>query len=51
MTWNILHKGWEEKGHATWKQRIPGVVQILREHRPDVVGLQEDSKEQVAAIN
>jgi endonuclease/exonuclease/phosphatase family metal-dependent hydrolase len=33
-----------------WRQRIPGVVQILREHRPDVVGLQEDSKEQVAYI-
>jgi len=47
MSWNILHSGWEKKGHASWAERIPGVVQLLQKHRPDVVGLQEDSKEQV----
>lgn len=47
MSWNILHKGWENEGHASWNKRIPGVVRILQKHRPDVVGLQEDSKQQV----
>ena len=50
MSWNILHKGWEVEGHASWKQRVRGVVQILREQKPDVVGLQEDGKDQVAYI-
>lgn len=50
MTWNILHKGWEKEGHASWKKRAPNAVRILREHRPDVVGLQEDSREQAAYI-
>lgn len=47
MSWNILRKGWEKEGHGTWKERIPNVVRILREHKPDVVGLQEDGKNQV----
>lgn len=47
MTWNILHKGWEKEGHASWRERAGGIVEILREHQPDVVGLQEDSKTQV----
>ena len=50
MSWNILYRGWEKEGHASWKERIPGAVQILQKHQPDVVGLQEDSKEQVAYI-
>jgi endonuclease/exonuclease/phosphatase family metal-dependent hydrolase len=50
MSWNILYKGWEKKGHASWKERVPSAVQILRKHQPDVVGLQEDSKDQVAYI-
>lgn len=50
MTWNILHKGWEKEGHASWEKRASGVVRILREHQPDVVGLQEDSKKQAADI-
>ena len=48
MSWNILRKGWEKEGHASWEKRIPNVVQVLREQQPDVVGLQEDGKEQVA---
>jgi len=47
MSWNILYRGWEKKGHALWEKRIPGVVQVLQKHRPDVVGLQEDSRQQV----
>ncbi len=50
MSWNILYKGWEKEGHAKWQERIPGVIEIIREHKPDVVGLQEESKQQAAAI-
>jgi endonuclease/exonuclease/phosphatase family metal-dependent hydrolase len=50
MSWNILYRGWEKEGHASWKERIPGSVQILQKHQPDVVGLQEDSKQQVAYL-
>ena len=50
MSWNILYKGWEKEGHASWEQRAPNVVRVLREQEPDVVGLQEDGKQQVAYI-
>ena len=50
MTWNILHQGWEKEGQPSWKERAPNVVRVLREQKPDVVGLQEDGRNQVAYI-
>lgn len=50
MSWNILFNGWEKGKHPSWDKRIPGLVKILKKHRPDLVGLQEDGKEQVAYL-
>jgi endonuclease/exonuclease/phosphatase family metal-dependent hydrolase len=50
MTWNILRPQWAKEGHSSWKERGPSAVQILRKHQPDVVGLQEETPNQVASI-
>jgi endonuclease/exonuclease/phosphatase family metal-dependent hydrolase len=50
MTFNILRDEWAKEGHLSWKDRGPSAVALLRDHKPDVVGLQEETAEQVAFI-
>ena len=50
MSWNLLREKWAKPGHAAWTERGPSAIRILREHQPDVVGLQEETADQVSSI-
>jgi endonuclease/exonuclease/phosphatase family metal-dependent hydrolase len=41
MSFNIRWPMAEDTGARSWARRCPLVVRLIREHRPDVVGLQE----------
>jgi endonuclease/exonuclease/phosphatase family metal-dependent hydrolase len=50
MTWNILRDEWAKGEHSSWNEREPNATSILGDHLPDLVGLQEETKDQVESI-
>jgi endonuclease/exonuclease/phosphatase family metal-dependent hydrolase len=50
MSWNLLRDQWAKPGQPKWAERAPSAIQILRKHLPDVVGLQEETTNQLSFI-
>lgn len=47
MTFNILRDEWARDEYPRWADRVELVAATIRDHQPDVVGLQEETPEQV----
>jgi len=47
MTWNVRRMGKEDKTVRLWKNRKELVINVLRDHMPDIIGFQEPIAEQL----
>jgi endonuclease/exonuclease/phosphatase family metal-dependent hydrolase len=47
LTFNVLRQEWSHEGDPTWAQRKPGAAAVLAEIQPDLVGLQEETQNQL----
>lgn len=50
MTFNIRYETDEDPGSRAWRRRIPGIVRMIREEAPDVIGVQEALHGQAADL-
>ena len=50
MTLNVRYENHGDKGSRSWRERIPGVVRMIREESPDIFGVQEALHGQVADL-
>lgn len=50
MTFNVRYENKYDTGSRAWRKRIPGVVRMIREEAPDVIGVQEARHGQVADL-
>lgn len=50
MTFNVRYENHEDAGLRAWRQRVPGIVRMIRMEAPDVIGIQESQHGQVADL-
>jgi endonuclease/exonuclease/phosphatase family metal-dependent hydrolase len=50
MTFNVRYENDEDAGSRAWRQRVPGIVRMIREEAPDVIGIQEARHGQAADL-
>lgn len=50
MTFNVRYENGSETGRRAWAERILGIVKMLREEAPDVLGTQEGKHGQMADL-
>ena len=50
MTFNLRYENPGDKGVHAWRERVPGIVRMIREQRPDILGIQEGLHRQVADL-
>lgn len=50
MTFNVRYENNGDAGPRAWRNRIPGVVRMIREEAPDLFGVQEAQHGQVADL-
>jgi endonuclease/exonuclease/phosphatase family metal-dependent hydrolase len=50
MTFNVRYENGSDSGPRAWRKRIPGVVRMIREEAPDILGVQEAQHGQVADL-
>jgi endonuclease/exonuclease/phosphatase family metal-dependent hydrolase len=50
MTFNIRYENDGDRGRRSWRERVVGVVKMLRTESPDVLGIQEGLHGQVADL-
>ena len=48
MTFNLRYENNEDKGRRAWKQRVVGIVKLVRDEKLDILGIQEGRHGQVA---
>jgi len=46
-TYNIRRKGKERYPEYQWEHRLPAVVKLIEDTQPDIIGLQEPTKDQI----
>jgi len=51
MSFNILRDAWARDEYPRWEDRKDRVVAVIREHQPDVVGLQEEDLRQAVFLD
>lgn len=47
MTYNILRPAWAQPSDPAWSNRVTGIAQIIRDRKPGLAGLQEETAEMV----
>ncbi len=47
MTFNIRRKGKEKDESRLWKKRLPLIISLLAKTKPDIIGFQEVTQEQI----
>jgi endonuclease/exonuclease/phosphatase family metal-dependent hydrolase len=50
MSFNVRYENPGDRGEKSWRQRIPGVVRMIRSESPDVLGVQEALHGQAADL-
>jgi len=50
MSFNIRYINSEDTGARHWKKRLPLIVQMITQFKPDVIGLQEAKKSQIVDL-
>jgi endonuclease/exonuclease/phosphatase family metal-dependent hydrolase len=50
MSFNVRYENDEDVGSRAWRQRVPGIVRMIREESPDVIGIQEARHGQAADL-
>jgi endonuclease/exonuclease/phosphatase family metal-dependent hydrolase len=50
MTFNVRHENDDDVGSRAWRQRVAGIVRMIREEAPDVIGIQEARHGQTADL-
>lgn len=50
MTFNVRYENDEDVGSRAWRQRVAGIVRMIREESPDVIGIQEARHGQAADL-
>jgi len=50
MSFNVRYENGGDRGIHAWKERVVGVVRMVREQQPDVLGIQEGLHGQVADL-
>ena len=50
MSFNVRYENGGDRGVRAWKERVVGIVGMLREEEPDVLGIQEGLHGQVADL-
>ena len=50
MSFNVRYETSDDPGDKNWRQRVIGVVRMIREEQPDVIGVQEAQHGQVADL-
>ena len=50
MTFNIRYENANDRGAHAWRERVIGIVRMIREEKPDVLGIQEGQHGQVADL-
>lgn len=50
MSFNVRYENGEDAGSRAWRQRVIGVVRMIRDERPDVIGVQEALHGQAADL-
>ncbi len=50
MSYNIRRKGKEAQEERLWEHRLPLVKELIERIKPDIIGLQEATKEQIADL-
>jgi endonuclease/exonuclease/phosphatase family metal-dependent hydrolase len=48
MSFNVRYENDEDLESRAWRQRVPGIVRMIREEAPDVIGIQEAMHGQAA---
>jgi endonuclease/exonuclease/phosphatase family metal-dependent hydrolase len=50
MSFNVRYENDEDLGSRAWRQRVPGIVRMIHEESPDVIGIQEARHGQAADL-
>ena len=50
MTFNVRYENPEDLGSRSWRQRVIGAVRMIRDEKPDVIGVQEALHGQAADL-
>lgn len=50
MSFNVRYENDEDVGSRAWPQRVPGIVRMIRDESPDVIGIQEARHGQAADL-
>jgi endonuclease/exonuclease/phosphatase family metal-dependent hydrolase len=50
MTFNVRYENDVDAGSRAWRQRVAGIVRMIREESPDVIGIQEARHGQTADL-
>jgi endonuclease/exonuclease/phosphatase family metal-dependent hydrolase len=50
MSFNVRYENGEDAGSRAWRQRVIGAVRMIREEKPDVIGVQEALHGQAADL-
>jgi endonuclease/exonuclease/phosphatase family metal-dependent hydrolase len=50
MSFNVRYENGEDAGSRAWRQRVPGIVRMIRDESPDVIGIQEARHGQAADL-
>ncbi|MDP3851756.1 MAG: endonuclease/exonuclease/phosphatase family protein [Luteolibacter sp.] len=50
MSFNVRYENPDDTGSRAWRRRVPGVVRMIREEAPDVIGVQEALHGQAADL-
>lgn len=50
MSFNVRYENGEDVGSRAWRQRVPGIVRMIRAESPDVIGIQEARHGQAADL-
>jgi endonuclease/exonuclease/phosphatase family metal-dependent hydrolase len=50
MTFNIRYENDNDKGRRNWRERVVGIVKLVRVEQPDVLGIQEGLHGQVSDL-
>ena len=48
MSFNVRYENGGDAGSRAWRQRVPGIVRMIRDESPDVIGIQEARHGQAA---
>ena len=50
MTFNVRYETGEDLGSRAWRKRVPGIIRMIHQENPDVIGIQEALHGQAADL-